>query len=152
MLRVPAVWLFLMHFCALLAAGPRDGRMLSLKLLQLRGTITVLEAVVVPGAPRERFPASGPRWEMITAAGLISGQGMLPAPIPLSWDVPDSTGALSGGTLPADSIEWFVRVPYTPDDERIDFYEALSEGGGTSPAPAASRAPVGSCLLREVLP
>ena len=125
-----------------------SSKMLSLKLLQVNGTIRVLEAEVVNGKPRGRFQEEGPRFEMLSSGG-VSGVGVLPAPVPVSYDFLDSTGTMTGGTLPADSIEWFVRVPYKASDDQINFYEAAK-----SDAPlgrSAVSAPIGSCRLQEVL-
>jgi len=123
------------------------GKMLFLHLLQNDGAITVLDAEIVEGTPRERLTESGPQWEILGINGTVSAKGAMPTPAPLSYDYLDDTGNLSGATLSADSVEFYVRVPYTETADRINFYapkDSIQNSRATS-------LPIGSCWIREVL-
>ena len=128
--------------------GDKPGEMLFLHLLQKNGIITVLDAKIVSGTPRERFPESGPRWELVSGSGTISGTGIMPPPKPTYYDYRDETGTLTGGVLSEDSIDFFTRIPYSATDEKINFYK--SSPTGLSKAQTGSSL-IGSCLIREVL-
>lgn len=132
-------------------ASAGEGRMVFLTVVQKSHSIRVIEARVVAGTPRGRFAgllAGRPAfalYEQHTAAGRVLEAGPVPKPPPLTFDIPDSSGRLSGGVVHQDSVVYSFRVPYKDSAATLHFYsvENAGQAGGAKKA-AAKGAEIGS--------
>jgi hypothetical protein len=105
-------------------ASAGEGKMVFLTVVQKSQSLRVIEARIVDGTPRGRFnsrPAFA-LYEQHTSAGRVLESGQVPMPPPLTFDVPDSSGKLSGGVVHRDSVVFSFRVPYRSNAATLHFF------------------------------
>jgi hypothetical protein len=110
-------------FLSISIAFAEEGKMLFLTVVQKSNSLRVVKAQVVTGTPRGNSvrPASA-LYEQHASDGSVLETGSVPMPPPLTFDVPDESGKLSGGVVHQDSIIFSFRVPYHADAATLHFF------------------------------
>jgi hypothetical protein len=128
-----------------------QGKMVFLTVVQKSHSIRVVDARIVDGSPRGRSSgrSASALYEQHTAAGQVIQSGPVPKPPPLTFDIPDSSGRLSGGVVHQDSVVFSFRVPYRDSAATLHFYsvDKMGQEGGAQKAAArgaAGTAEIGS--------
>jgi hypothetical protein len=150
---------FVIAFCIVSGiAFAQEGSMVFLTVVKKSQSIRVIEARIVAGTPRGRFSgplvgrAAAALYEQHTAAGRVLEAGPVPVPPPRTFDIPDSSGKLSGGVVHLDSVVFSFRVPYKDSAATLHFYsvENTDRAGGAGKT-AAKAVEIGSFDLTRAV-